>query len=92
MMRENDEILTDHAKLRAKDRGIPEIARHLLFEFGVRKRAGAGVESYSFDKKSWREVERYFGQWPLKKMDQLKRTYMIVADSGAVVTVAFRDA
>lgn len=87
----SDEVLSDHARLRTKDRGIPEVARHLLFEFGVRRRSGAGADSYSFDKKSWREVERFFGAWPLKKMDQLKRTYMIVSDGGAVVTVAFRD-
>jgi hypothetical protein len=89
-MRNGDELLTNHAQARVKDRGIPEIARHLLFEFGLRERAGGGAERYSFDKKTWREVQRFFGHWPLKRMDQLKRTYMIVADGGAVVTVAYR--
>lgn len=89
-MRYVGDVITTHAHNRARSRGIPEVARHLLFEFGVRQRAGAGAESYSFDKKAWREVERFFGSWPLKKMDQLKRTYMIVADGGAVVTVAYR--
>ena len=91
-MRADSEILTAHAQLRAKDRGIPEIARHLLFEFGLRERAGGGAERYSFDRKSWREIQRFFGHWPLKRMDQLKRTYMIVTDGGAVVTVAYREA
>lgn len=83
--------LTDHAAQRADQRSIPEAARWLLMEFGTRRRAGNGAESYFFDKRSWREVERFFGPWPLKRMDQLKRTYMIVGDSGEVITVAYRD-
>ncbi|RYY86098.1 MAG: hypothetical protein EOO15_15365 [Chitinophagaceae bacterium] len=83
--------MTEHAALRAAERSIPEIAQWLLLEFGDRRRAGNGAETYSFSKKSWREVERFFGPWPLKKMDQLKRVYMVVADGGSAVTVAYRD-
>lgn len=83
--------MTRHASERAKDRGIPEIARWLLIEFGVRQRTGNGTESYSFDKKTWREVERFFGSWPLKRMEQLQRVYMVMSDHGNTVTVAFRD-
>ncbi len=42
-------------------------------------------------KKGWREVKRFFGAWPLKKMEQLKRIYMVLAADGTVVTVAYRD-
>ena len=84
-------LMSEHAETRAADRSIPEIARWLLLEFGDRRRAGLGAETYSFNKQSWREVERFFGPWPLKKMDQLKRVYMIVADGGAAITVAYRD-
>ncbi len=83
--------LSQHAAERAHERSIPEVARWLLLEFGTRCRAGNGAESYSFDKKAWREVERFFGTWPLKKMYQLKRTYMVVSDNGAAVTIAYRD-
>lgn len=83
--------MSQHATERADQRSIPEIARWLLLEFGTCCRAGNGAESYSFDKKAWREVERFFGPWPLKKMDQLKRAYMVVSDGGAAVTIAYRD-
>jgi len=81
--------MSHHAEERTNDRSIPEVARWLLLEFGNCRRAGNGAESYSFDKKSWREVERFFGSWPLKKMEQLRRTYMVVSDEGTVITVAY---
>lgn len=90
-MRTQPFTMSQHAADRARERGIPEIAWRLLEEFGVRRRAGRGADSYSFDKKAWRAVEGFFGSWPLKKMDQLKRTYMIVADDGAIITLAYRD-
>lgn len=83
--------LTAHAEKRVKDRSIPEIGRWLLLEFGVRKRAGGGAESVSFDKKSWKEVERFCGVWPLKKMDQLRRLYAVISDGGEAVTFAYGD-
>ena len=89
----NDRIfrMTDHATDRARDRCIPEIACWLLQEFGARRRAGAGAESYYFDKKAWRETERFFGTWQLSQMEKLRRVYMVISDSGAVITLAYRD-
>ena len=83
--------MTKHAEQRAVDRSIPEVARRLLLDFASPQRAGKGAVSYSFDKKAWREVERFLGTWPLKKMDQLKRVYMVMSDDGAVITLAYRD-
>ena len=83
--------MTRHAEQRAKDRSIPEIARWLLEEFGAPRSAGGGAVSYSFDKKGWRAVCRVFGSWQLKKMEQLRRVYMVVSSDGAVITLAYRD-
>lgn len=83
--------LTIHADRRANDRSIPEIGRWLLMEFGTRRAAGGGAESVSFDKKLWKEVERFCGVWPLKSMDQLRRLYMVLSAEGAAITVAYRD-
>lgn len=83
--------MTRHAEQRALDRSIPNIARHLLLNFGSCKPAGKGAVRYSFDKQTWRDMEREFGTWPLKKMEQLRRVYMIVGDDGSVVTLAYRD-
>lgn len=83
--------LTAHAEKRIQDRSVPEIGMWLLLEFGVRKRAGSGAESVYFDKRSWKEVERFCGVWPLKKMDQLRRLYAIISDGGEAVTFAYSD-
>jgi hypothetical protein len=79
--------MTKHAERRAHDRSIPEVAMWLLREFGTMERR-KGADSYSFDKKSWRELERFLGPWQLVNMEKLKRVYMVVADNGAAVTVA----
>lgn len=83
--------LTRHADRRTKERSIPEIGIWLLLEFGARRADRDGTESISFDKRSWKEVERFCGVWPLKKMDQLRRLYMIVSENNEAVTVAYRD-
>ena len=83
--------MTCHAARRAKERSIPQVAQWLLLEFGECRRAGNGTETYSFDKRGWREVERFFGSWPLNKMEQLRRVYMVVSDGGAAVTIAYQD-
>lgn len=83
--------LTTHADQRAKERSIPEIGRWLLLEFGTRRAAGGGAESISFDKRSWKEVERFCGVWPLKRMEQLRRLYMVLSADGVAITVAYRD-
>lgn len=82
--------MSKHACLRARERGIPEIANFLLLTYECSEPAGLGATSYSFDKKAWRKIERLFGHWPLKKMEQLKRTYIVVADDGAAITVAYK--
>ncbi len=83
--------LSAHAERRTLDRSIPEIGHLLLREFGTRRSAGGGTERIDWDKRSWKEVERVCGVWPLKKMDQLRRLYMIVGANGVAVTVAYRD-
>ena len=82
--------LTAHAERRTLDRSVSEIGHLLLREFGARRSAGRGTESLFWDKRSWKEVERICGVWPLKKMDQLRRLYMIVDGDGTAVTIAYR--
>ncbi|SDM57076.1 hypothetical protein [Maricaulis salignorans] len=83
--------LTEHAERRSIDRNIPEVARWLLLEFGRRSPAKSGCVSYAFDKKAWKEVERFFGRWRMKEMTQLKNAYLVQSAEGAIVTVAYRS-
>lgn len=86
-----DILLSRHAELRCQQRGIPEIGLELVQRFGVCQPAGKGAVSYSFDKAAWRRVEAYVGSWPLKTMDRLKRLYVVVSDTGSVVTAAYKS-
>lgn len=79
-----------HAAQRCQQRAIPEVGIELVQRFGVSRPAGDGALSYSFDKAAWRKVQAYLGPWPLKTMDRLKRLYIIVADTGTIVTAAYR--
>jgi hypothetical protein len=81
---------TRHAQRRCKDRGIPEIGIELVQQFGVSRPAGHGAQSYSFDKSGWKNLESYVGHWQLKTMDRLKKLYIVVSDSGEIITAAFR--
>ncbi len=83
--------MTHHAERRSVDRNIPEIARWLLLDYGRRQPAGGGSTRYDFDKRSWKEVERFFGRWRLKEMTQLRNSYLIQSQDGAIITVAYRD-
>ncbi len=84
--------LTRHAEKRSVDRNLPEIARWLLLEFGneAPDRKQQGCTSFSFDKRAWRELERFFGAWRLKEMSQLRNAYMVVSAEGEIVTLAYR--
>lgn len=84
------ETYTQHADLRARQRSIPEVACWLLREFGDRRPAGGGAWSYSFGKAGWRKLEGFMGAWPLKKMEQLRKTYMVEAADGEIITLAYR--
>lgn len=81
---------TRHAQRRCKDRGIPNIGIELVQQFGVSRPAGGGAQSFSFDKSGWKRLESYVGHWQLKAMDKLKRLYVVVSESGDIITVAFR--
>lgn len=82
---------SQHAAVRCQQRAIPEVGIELVQRFGACRPAGGGTLSYSFDKAAWRKVEAYLGPWPLKTMDRLRRLYVVVADTGAVVTAAYRQ-
>lgn len=83
--------LSRHAERRSHDRSIPEVARWALLEFAKPAPAGKGAVSYSFDNKTWKEVERFFGPWSLTQMQKLRRVYMVVANEGMAITIAYRD-
>lgn len=83
--------ISQHAEKRAQQRAIPEVARWLLLEFANPRADTYGCEVYEFDKRSWREVERFFGPWALTKMGQLRKVYLVLNAQGDIVTLAYRN-
>lgn len=78
-------VSSRHAKIRAQQRCIPDAVRDLLLDFGTITPAGGGCERFSFDKKSWKAVERYLGR-QAKHFAKYRSTYLIVSSDAAVVT------
>ncbi|HEV7690478.1 MAG TPA: hypothetical protein VGO52_06640 [Hyphomonadaceae bacterium] len=83
--------LSHHARQRKQQRAVPQIGVWALLEFGASEPAGGGCSRLFFDHQTWKKVQRFFGNWPLKSMDRLKDLYLIVGGDGVVVTVAYRE-
>lgn len=61
-------MLTQHAKVRAQQRGIPPLIGTLLDAYGHEQYDGHGGVIRYFDKKSRRQMERDFGRDPVRRL------------------------
>ena len=80
---------TQHAQIRAQQRGIPPILIDLLLQFGAREKAGDGTQTYFFDKNARRQVRSYAGLLA-SSIEQHLDVYAIVGAGNEVITVAHR--
>jgi hypothetical protein len=83
--------LTNHARVRMQQRGIPCAALDVLLEYGAESHDHRGCRIVRFDKRSraraasalaattWRRLERYFD------------TYAVVGPDDGVITVGHRS-
>jgi hypothetical protein len=81
--------LTTHATRRANERAIPSLVISLLIEYGVQTRS-KGAWSYSLDKTARRRLRSSIGSVAYKRLADLFDSYVVVADSGEVITAAWR--
>lgn len=81
--------LTKHASERQQQRSIPKIMIDLIVEFGAVERAGTDARKYYFDKTSRRRVRSYAVQLS-PSIEGYLDYYVVVSDSGNVITVAPR--
>ena len=81
--------LTKHAKRRQSERCIPPFIVDALIDFGDERYVGEGCRSYSFAKSSWKGFARYMGK-AISAYDRYRDIYLVIADDGAVLTVAWR--
>ena len=80
--------LTEHARARLQQRGIPQIVVELLQAFGSSMRCG-NAERLFFDKAARRRIAAYLGgQRGLQVIERWLEVYLVLGDNGLVVTVA----
>ena len=77
--------VTQHAQVRAKQRGIPPLLIDLLLQFGTSERAGTGASKVFFDKSSRRKIKAYAGSLSSFLEEHLD-VYAVVTDDLTVVT------
>jgi hypothetical protein len=80
--------MTNHATARMQQRGIPSFVITLLETCGSAHRC-AGAERLIFDKAAIRRLKRHLGgERNLRVIEPWLKVYAVVADDGAVITVA----
>lgn len=82
--------LTEHARIRMQQRGIPPAALEALLDFGREAHDHRrGCRVLLFDKRSRRKLARYFGP-ALRTFERYLDAYAVVGPDDAVVTVGHR--
>jgi hypothetical protein len=83
-------MLTKHARIRATQRSVPQLAIDLLLDYGIHTRAG-GADRVTLDKSARKRIARDIGEPAYRALRPLLDLYLVVSDDGAVVTVAHRN-
>ena len=82
-------ILTDHARVRMQQRGIPAAALDALLDFGRVRPARGGREIVFFDKRSRARLAKT-GRLAAAEAERACKSYAILESDGAVITVGHR--
>ena len=84
-------VVSTHAAIRAKQRGIPPLIEQWLDEFGEEDYDGRGAVRFFFSRRSIRAMERAFGRRPGRRMSEFLDAYKVESVSdGQVITVGHR--
>ena len=81
--------LSRHARIRMAQRAIPAAAIELMLDYGTTTRVN-GADSYFFDKVARRRARLHLAPDALRGVERYLNAYTVVADSGAVITAAWR--
>jgi hypothetical protein len=82
--------LTDHARARLQQRGIPESVLESLLDFGREVHDHHGSAIVYFDHRARGLLLRAFGRDTYKRLESHLDAYAVVAGDGSVVTVGHR--
>lgn len=81
--------MTQHAKVRSQQRGIPPIVVDLLMQFGATEPAGGGASKVFFDKAARRRIKAYAGQLA-SILDEHLDIYAVIGAENQIITMAHR--
>jgi hypothetical protein len=82
--------LTDHARARLQQRGIPESVLESLLDFGREAHDHHGSAIVYFDHRARGLLLRAFGRDTYKRLESHLDAYAVVARDGSIVTVGHR--
>jgi hypothetical protein len=82
--------LTQHAKTRMQQRGIPESALECLLDYGRFQYDHRGAAIVFLDKAARRRLAREQGSQPLRQLEKHLDAYAVVGIDGTVKTVGHR--
>jgi hypothetical protein len=81
--------LTDHARVRMQQRGIPPVALDVILEYGREAHDHRGCRIVRFDKRSRLQVAKALGE-AFRGVERYLDAYAVLASDDAVVTVGHR--
>lgn len=82
---------SEHAAMRAQQRGIPPLIDEWLDAYGEEVYDGHGATVRFFSKKSIRNMEKAYGSLPVRKLSEWHDAYKVVStDDGTTITIGHR--
>ena len=82
--------LTQHARLRMQQRGIPRQAIDYVLAYGRVSHDHRGARVFWLDKRSKARLGREEGKQVVRKLDKHLNAYAVIDTDGVVVTVGHR--
>jgi hypothetical protein len=82
--------MTHHAQTRLQQRGIPPTVVESLLDFGHEVHDHRGSRIVYFDHQARRQLRRQVGPESYKRIEAHLDAYVVVADTGEVITVGHR--
>jgi hypothetical protein len=82
--------ITDHARARLQQRGIPMPVLDCLLTFGKKVHDHHGAEILFFDRQARKQIRRTYGEDDFKRLESKLDTYAVIGSDGVVLTVGHR--
>lgn len=82
--------LTSHARERIAQRGLSPDEVRLIRDYGESRNAGDGARKFALSRRSLRELREDFSQLSRRRLDLLRRVYVVATDE-VIVTAAFAN-